>query len=151
MKKLVQSIDKKHDGVPNQTDDPTNPQHVVAVRAAPYGTNAAANASTAQLRVDPVFNHDPPKMFSGNLQRQDVDELLARGVPALSGPVGSMAMLLGSSVQNEDLNGFSLVPGWPRAGETTFSGWRHSDVKNIALPFVFPAFQQLVQSFGVVP
>ena len=73
--------------------DPTDPQHVAVVRITPYGTNDAANASSAQLRIDPVFNHDPPKILSGNLQRQDVDELLARGVPALSRPVGSMELV----------------------------------------------------------
>ena len=73
--------------------DPTDPQHVAVVRITPYGTNDAANASSAQLRIDPVFNHDPPKILSGNLQRQDVDELIARGVPALSRPVGSMELV----------------------------------------------------------
>ena len=131
--------------------DPANLQNYVIVRTFPYGTNDAANASSDQLRIDPVFNHDPPKILSGNLLRQDVDELLARGVPALSGPVGSMAIPSVNSAVNENLNGFSTVSGWPRTNEPTFSGWRHSDIKNIALPFVFPAFHQLVQSFGVVP
>ena len=131
--------------------DPTNPQNVVVVRSSPYGTDAAATATDAQLRVDPVFNHEPGKMLTGSLQRQDIDELLARGVPALSGPVGSRALLPDESVVNEDLNSFSLVSGWPRLGDPDFPGWRHSDIKSIAMPFLFPAFQTIIQQLEIVP
>ena len=128
--------------------DPTNPQNVVVVRASPYGTNAAAAATDAQLRVDPVFNHDPPKFLSGNLQRQDVDELLARGVPALSGPVGSMPIGGFSSSRQLNMNSVANQVDWPRANEDNWQGWRHSDIKIVALPFVHSVFESIL---GVSP
>ncbi len=127
---------------------PNDPQNVVVVRTAPYGTNDAANASTAQLRIDPVFNHDPPKILSGNLQPQDVDGLLARGVPALSGPVGSLEVNEEIISNQKNLNNDSNNPSWPRSNAPTWPGWNHSDIKNIALPFVMPVFSQLLEEIS---
>ncbi len=117
---------------------------VVVVRITPYGTNDAANASAAQLRIDPVFNHDPPKILSGNLQRQDVDELLARGVPALSGPVGSMELENYARNRQTDLNDIADVVGWPHVDDDDWQGWHHSDIKNIAMPFVHDVFETIL-------
>lgn len=124
--------------------DPTDPQNVVVVRITPYGTNAAANASSAQLRIDPVFNQNPPKILSGNLQRQDVDELLARGVPALSGPVGSMELENYARNRQTDLNDIADVVGWPHVDDDDWQGWHHSDIKNIAMPFVHDVFETIL-------
>ena len=106
-----------------------------------YGTNAAHSASFEQLRIDPVFNHTPPGIFSANLQSSEVDELLARGVPALSGPVGSREISKLSADNNNDLNGKTTPNFWPRHGAESWSGWLHSDIKEVALPFMFSVFQ----------
>ena len=125
--------------------DPTKPSNAVVVRTAPYGTNAAANASTAQLLADPVFNHAPPAIFSANFDSGDIDRLLARGVPALSGPVGRGEIGNLAKNRQKDMNSIADELDWPRAGEDEWQGWRHSDMKSVALPFVKSAFGSILQ------
>ena len=124
---------------PIDHDDP------VTVRSSPYGTNDAHAASSEQLRIDPVFNHEPPGILSGNLSPSDIDALLARGVPALSGPVG--AKLIGERFEGleNDLNSSAGAANWPRKTESSWTGWRHSDIKAVAFPFVFQTFRDFVQ------
>ncbi len=120
--------------------DPTNPTNFVVVRIPPYGTNDAHAASSEQLRIDPVFNHDPAGLLSSNLQLDDIDEILARGVPALSGPVGAKPVGVNFNGTENDLNSLANAGNWPRNGESSRNGWHHSDIKDVALPFVFQRF-----------
>ena len=123
--------------------NPIDPDNPVKVRSAPYGTNAAHVASSEQLRIDPVFNHTPPVILSENLLSSDIDEILARGVPALSGPVGAVPMINLPPSREKNLNIDANIvncPSWPRRLEPTWNGWLHSDVKDIAFPFVRSVF-----------
>lgn len=123
--------------------NPIDPDSPVIVRAVPYSANAADAASAAQLRADPVFNHTPLTIPSGNLQAGDIDILLARGVPALSGPLGSVPLIDFPHDRQRNLNIDARVencPDWPRRFESTWNGWLHSDIKNVAFPFVRPVF-----------
>ena len=110
-----------------------------------YGTNAAHSASSEQLRIDPVFNHTPPGIFSANLQSSEVDELLARGVPALSGPVGSGTVLPIADIHPNDMNMEVDDETWPRTGHGNqdWLGWLHSDIKDVAFPFVRGIFETM--------
>lgn len=120
--------------------NPIDPNNPVIVRAVPYGTNAAHAASSAQLRVDPVFNHTPPGILSSNLQTGDIDVLLARGVPALSEPAGAKPIGERFEGSEENLNLSTSAENWPRKSEASWKGWRHSDIKDVALPFIFQTF-----------
>ena len=54
-----------------------------------------ANAMTdAELRGTPVFLHSPSDMFSSAIPSNTVSEILACGIPALSGPAGSRLVAL---------------------------------------------------------
>lgn len=119
-------------------------QSIVVVRASIYGETAANSASADQLRVDPVFSHYPFVIFTTNdMDRTQLDFTLGRGVPALSGAMGGgEATLIGAS-RNRNLNQFSSIPQWPRLQGSSWNGWRHGDVKDIAIQFVFPAFEAL--------
>ena len=64
-----------------------------------------------------------------------MDVLLARGVPALSAPMGSRTVIGQNFAENKNLNN-DVGTSWPRSGVQSFNGWRHSDIKSIALPFV---------------
>ncbi|MBR4611072.1 MAG: hypothetical protein IKO40_00005, partial [Kiritimatiellae bacterium] len=123
--------------------NPIDPDNPVIVRSIPYGTNAAHAASSEQLRIDPVFNHDPLTIPSGNLQSGDIDILLARGVPALSGPVGANQIGERFDGFENDLNSSASSANWPRRSEASWKGWRHSDIKDVAMPFVFQTFLDL--------
>ena len=119
--------------------DPALP-YVAPVRMHVYTIQQALAATDDQLFADPVFNHEPPEILSGNLQTGDIDVLLARGVPALSGPVGSRAISKLPADNNADLNGKATPKSWPRHGAESWSGWRHSDIKDVAFPFMFSVF-----------
>jgi hypothetical protein len=68
--------------------------------------------------------------------------LLADGIPALSFAMGRND-LSGFGVGSKDLSTFrrgNNPTGWPRAN----NDWQHSDIKNIAYPFNYKAFDELV-------
>ena len=102
---------------------------------------AAAATNDAQLISDPVFGHG---LFLGipsaSLTATERDVHLARGVPALSGPVGSRTISVIPGSRNLNLNGRTSGESWPRINFDRWTGWRHSDIKDIALPFVFSVF-----------
>lgn len=105
-------------------------------------TNANAMAD-AELQNTPVFLHSPSDMFSPTISSNTVAEILACGIPALSGPAGSRELPSNHiPVENVDLN--SLTGNdWPESSPFFHSRWLHSDVKNIALPFVKQLFETI--------
>ena len=113
----------------------------VPARLSPYTAQQAADATSDQLMADPVFRHNPEaKLIAPNLTRSELDELLAKGVPALSGPTGSRQIGEIPDSRNINLNGRTGGASWPRFNSGYWSGWRHSDIKVIALPFVCGVF-----------
>ena len=92
---------------------------------------------------NPVFNHEPTAILSCNLQQDDIDELLAKGVPALSNPMGSGSAQEISGVNAQDLDEYSSAQNWPRILEPKWKGWWHSDIKDVAFPFVRDVFDSL--------
>ena len=116
----------------------------IPARLSPYTAQQAADATSDQLMADPVFRHNPEsKLVAPNLTRSELNELLAKGVPALSGPVGSRSTSAAPQSRNENLNGRTGGASWPRVGSDRWSGWRHSDIKDVALPFVFGVFSDI--------
>jgi hypothetical protein len=131
--------------------NPIDPDNPVIVRSIPYGTNAAHAASSEQLRIDPVFNHDPLTIPSGNLQSGDIDILLARGVPALSGPVGTTPLRQELNLQQLNLGDIidsTIFPSWPHRHEIKWNGWLHSDIKDVAFPLVRQVFINIIDAGG---
>jgi hypothetical protein len=117
----------------------------IPARMSPYTVQQAADATSDQLMADPVFRHNPEaKLVAPNLMRPDLDELLAKGVPALSGPVGSRSTSAAPLTRNQNLNGRTGGASWPRGGSGRWSGWRHSDIRDVALPFVLPVFERIL-------
>ena len=114
------------------------------VRTAKYTFAQATAAVNAQLVSDPVFRHGiAVGIPSGSMASSGKDVHLARGVPALSGPAGSQSTGAIPQTRNENLNGRTGGSSWPRYSASDWSGWRHSDIKDIALPFVFDVFSDI--------
>ena len=124
--------------------DPALP-YVTPVRMHAYTIQQALAATDDQLRADPVFNHEPPEILYGNLQTGDIDELLARGVPALSAPLGAKQVGVNFNGTENDLNALASGGIWPRNNESSWNGWHHSDIKDVALTFVFQRFFTISQ------
>ena len=113
----------------------------IPARLSEYTAQQAEDATADQLIADPVFRHIPESiLYRSNQTRAELDELLAKGVPALSGPAGSRAFRDELHANNRDMNLLKVNSAWPREGEQEFQGWRHSDIKDVAMPFVRPVF-----------
>ncbi|NLG15414.1 MAG: alpha/beta hydrolase [Lentisphaerae bacterium] len=104
---------------------------------------AAANAMpTDVLAVSPVFHLNPPEMMSlPNLlpledRQKLLNELLAKGIPALSPPCGAGDIngLAGKNMTDFKSNGW----GRPK------NEWLHSDIKNMAFYYTYLLFDELL-------
>ena len=109
------------------------------VRTNAYTLAQANAASDAQLISDPVFMHILTLgVPTSTMSQAERNVFLARGIPALSTPMGSGSVHELSGIAFKDLNVYSLDPNWPRDGD--WDGWRHGDIKAIAFPFVQELF-----------
>jgi len=88
-------------------------------------------------------------MFSSNITGQVVNDIIAQGVPALSGPAGFNAInILG--FYNYDVNADAHKPnGWGRSGGTYKTRWLHSDLKDMAYLYTYDLFNQIVTEGGL--
>lgn len=78
----------------------------------------------------------------GTIASDAIDDSV-RGVPALSGPVGANQIGERFDGFENDLNSSASSANWPRRSEASWKGWRHSDIKDVAMPFVFQTFLDL--------
>jgi hypothetical protein len=108
-------------------------------------TQTEANAATPDnLRTNAVFRHDPSEMFTLNIVQQTQNEILALGIPALSGALGNNEITLsGWEFRNYNMNA-NRGSGWPDRGEPYETRWLHSDLKNMAYPYTYQLFDELV-------
>lgn len=107
-------------------------------------TNANAMIDS-ELRTTPVFLHSPSAMFSPSISSNTVAEILACGIPALSGPAGSRNF---SDFGDYDMNNLDENAPWGRNSDVYEKRWLHSDIKNMALPFTSRVFQQMLQDMN---
>ena len=136
------------DGEPPMYDDSIGLGALFGIpaRLSEYTVLQVADATDEQLVADPVFRHSPESvLIGGNQTRAELDCLLARGVPALSGPVGSRIIRSVPTSRTKNLNERTSEITWPRANASRWNGWRHGDIRAIALPHVFSVFAEIVQ------
>ena len=75
-------------------------------------------------------------------------QLLADAIPALSNPSGRNSLGSVAGNGNQDLDGLrrgDYPSGWPDDDNR----WHHSDIKNIAFPYNYRAFDQIVNDGGL--
>ncbi len=140
---------------------PSGPERLLGGRYELLSPVVAARITDAQLRTHPFFRpfeqrrlhmlRIAPRSPLADMPKIRYD-LLARGLPALSPAAGSTPFPpLGgkSAVVNYDLEiqGRPIGGSWPTAGHgspLTRDRWLHSDFKNVALPYVYPLFQTMI-------
>jgi hypothetical protein len=117
---------------------------------------AAANATAATnplaFAEAPVFLKNPPGMFTNSIPAALRNELLAKGIPALSPAAGKTFLSPLTSSRNFNMNTDFKPEGgtWPRDNNHLYKQrWLHSDLKNLAYFYVHKLFDQLVQEGGV--
>ncbi len=118
-----------------------------------------ANALTEdELCAAPVFRHNPDEMFASNIVVEVWNNILARGIPELSFPIGytnvAKLNMYGSSGRNFDVNlsAFRRDDGaWPQRdvdysddGERP-NRWLHSDLMNLQHYYTHKLFEKLVE------
>ena len=97
-------------------------------------------------------------MFSSNIVKSVQSELLARGIPELSFPIGHTNVaklnMYGSTVRNFDMNLSAFRrddEAWPqRDGDYSDDGerpnrWLHSDLMNLPHYYTHKLFKKLVE------
>ena len=123
-----------------------------AVRYSPEG--AAAALASGSIVNNPVFDvSDAAEMTNRNAAEDDIHLALAKHVPALSSPVGGMAVL-GDNTRNIDMNnpvtGIERPNDWGRSADSIYQKkWLHSDMKDMAYFYVHMLYYQLVEKGGL--
>ncbi len=114
-------------------------------------TMAQANAATDDnLRTNAVFRHEPTEMFSSTITTQNVNNILAQGIPALSCAAGRNAITPVGWDESYNYNMENNKPnGWPRNDSTYIDRWLHSDYKNMAYLYTYDLFKTIVSQGGL--
>jgi len=118
-----------------------------------YYVAADANAATTnQLKSTPVFSNRPDALFNSTIPKTTRDALLAQAIPALSAPIGSRSVLQNqsnglSNINANDTEIRNVDARWPRDSNAMYgTSFLHSDIANIALPFVSRLWALLVEA-----
>ncbi len=120
-----------------------------------------ANITNEQLKTVPYFE----EFLEADLTSADVNtahtkageskvhyDILARAIPSLSyaAAVDAVPAPPGVSIQNFDMhaNGRTDSNEWPTEGHTADAesngAWLHSDFRNVALPYVVPMYEEMI-------
>ena len=114
-----------------------------------FESNAVASVANAApdavLREKPIFEHDPSGMFSGSIPQPLQNHILAKGIPALSVPVGRRKLADKVKGGNFDMN--AMKPEdvrWCRNHRDYEDRWLHSDIQNAGYFYTFKVFGSFV-------
>ena len=86
----------------------------------------------------------------GTIASDAIDDSV-RGVPALSGPVGTTPLRQELNLQQLNLGDIidsTIFPSWPHRHEIKWNGWLHSDIKDVAFPLVRQVFINIIDAGG---
>jgi hypothetical protein len=123
-----------------------------------YSRDEANALTDDELRAEPVFRHNPDEMFTSNIVVEVRNNLLARGIPELSYPIGytNVAKLntYGTTVRNFDVNLSAFRrddEGWPQRDVDFNDGgerpkrWLHTDLINLPHYYTHKLFKKLAE------
>ena len=115
---------------------------------------AGANAMVADgsIVTNAVFDRGVSAMFNSTISDYDNADILAFHIPAVSSPAGKVATLPDKNLYF-DMNVKARVNDWGREavlvtdenGQHFETPWLHSDIKNMAYYYVYPAFTNIVE------
>ena len=114
---------------------------------------AEANALVANgtIPANAVFDRGVSAMFSSMISDYDKADILAFHIPAVSSPAGKVAVFNDNDAVDMNVN--CKANSWGRQGVQSNDGqgqtittfpWLHSDIKNMAYYYVYPAFTNIV-------
>jgi chitodextrinase len=96
-----------------------------------------------------LFGSDPVQASVFAAQKMVQYDLLARGIPALSFAVAANQLTpLAAPLRNFDMEDKGRTANlWPSEGHTANASagrWLHSDLRNVALPFVYKLYDEMI-------
>jgi len=128
-----------------------------------YVPNTATNkaAMLAYLAGNPVlpldffeenviFKDNPPEIFLPEIPADTRNEILAKGIPALSGPTGRQSVGIRDGAgnllpgRNIDMNEVERPNGWGRTNQHFVQRWLHGDLKAMAFFYNFKLYEDVV-------
>ena len=115
----------------------------------PLYTAAQANAIAAtnkwHFRETPLFWPSPNFIFSNSISVVRQQQILARGIPALSESIGGdSAGSNGCFLEEVNMDGEILRPnGWGRTDPVYGQQWLHCDIRDMAYLYVFKLFDRV--------
>lgn len=108
-----------------------------------YTSNEANQLPISTLQTEPVFYLNPSGMNSAVISQNLQNELLAKGIPALSPPCG--AGDVGNGI-DKNLNMLDFkTNNWTQINPVDNQEWFHSDVKNKAFFYIHTFFKELLK------
>lgn len=90
-----------------------------------------------------LWNWGQAIFTSATISQQVQNEILAKGIPALSEETGRNELNLGDQFVN--FNMASHKAGWPRNHETYHLRWLHNDIRKMAYLYTFKVFDEMVE------
>lgn len=118
-----------------------------------WQTADGANASTdATLQQYPIFERDPSFMFTNVITQVHIDDILIKGIPALSPPIGRQAIsfppgTIGQrniDMNNDDPDDVPRPNGWPDGGDYG-DRWLHSQLIYVAHFYAHKLYEKFVE------
>jgi hypothetical protein len=102
----------------------------------------------SELGEHPVFLRRPASMFTSTIPVATQNEVLARGIPALSGPVGfnNVASLADNNI---NMNSIERPNGWGRNHQVLGTRWLHGDLKAMAFFYNHRLFENVTANGGL--
>jgi hypothetical protein len=97
-----------------------------------------------------VFRCAPPEIFQPAITIAARNEILAKGIPALSGPTGGRGISIRDnsgnliSGRNTDMANVDRPNGWGRSHQRFLQHWLHGDLKDMAYFYNFKCFEATV-------
>ena len=92
-----------------------------------------------------LFRGNPAAMRQPSIPQGTQDEILARGIPAMSGPVGNGVIRDEQlDVENANMNDGKFRNGWPRWHADYEDNWLHNDIKSVAYWYTSKLFNSIV-------
>ena len=109
------------------------------------GASVANSAATNVLRSTPFFNHNPEGMFTNSIPETLQNHILAKGIPALSAPVGRTELANIISERNKNMNDMKPRSGlWYRMHDYYEDRWLHNDIQDVGYFYTHEVFNSFV-------
>ena len=111
------------------------------------GSAGQANGlSTNELRESPVFGHHPDWYNVDSLTTNQVNQMLAMGLPAMSPSAGqatNLNVFATRGLGRTDISTLKDPAVWPRNEAPYLQRWLHSDCKDVAFLYTYKLFDEL--------